>query len=163
MRNVDLNTARMMKDLGFNWSCTSYFDEELKSVESTLDGYCKYNEVSNDEEDEILAIPTVSQARNWIKNEFNIDVIPGIDLDRKGYVYQIYDDFKLSEFKPGFNEQDEALSYGIDSVIKLVYEKRFNKQNFICNIYKFCMDDNTFIIYKCVFINYNCNSNDVVI
>lgn len=131
-----LSTSRMMKELGFNWPCTSYYDEELKSIESTLDGYCEYNEVSNDEVDGLLAIPSTHQSVDWIKDTFSIDILSDIDIEERKFFVKIYKNFNLiAKSDSVFDNSISALNCGVNSVVKFIYEKEDIESDIIRFVY----------------------------
>lgn len=146
---VPFQTARKLKDIGFNWFCNHYYEQkELKPVSETivdkiLSGYelpnsdnlvISCNSYSNNSEIENLIYkdcydaPTLWQAQKWLRETKGI-AVNVIAHDGGKYDYEIIflpnsvDYGGLLNCSPWCITYEDALSAGIDAALDLIANK----------------------------------------
>lgn len=114
---VSFETARLLKEAGFDWPCEKWF--ELKGctpVEWGADARCNWN-VSKDD----YSRPTLSLAAKWLREENNIYV----EVIRKFTCWK----FSLINLNPvciikltagSFNTYEEALEEGLKEALERI-------------------------------------------
>ena len=114
---VSFETARLLKEAGFDWPCEKWF--ELKDgtpIEWGADARCNWN-VSKDD----FSRPTLSLAAKWLREENNIYV----EVIRKFTFWQ----FSLINLNPvciikltagSFNTYEEALEEGLKEALERI-------------------------------------------
>lgn len=132
---VTYEQARILKDLGFDWECTHYYDDgdaEIKeqsiyvgptagesvSISDVIDG--GFNKCNGNAMD----APTLSQAAKWLREVKEICVTSSINIHKGKYKFN----WSITLFKEGrgiwdesviYDTYEDALSAGIDRALEL--------------------------------------------
>lgn len=110
---VSLDTARMLKEAGFDVPCTSQYTENefawenLRKTDFNKNGY-------------VFSRPTLALAARWLRETHAIDIVIGVG-DARFYYVRLYQRSYLVDmntiFKPTY---EEALEAGLREAIKLI-------------------------------------------
>ena len=123
---VSYEQSVKLKELGFNWECNHFYDEDKELIK-----YDFHQEFYDEElyADCILA-PTLSQVHKWLREVHHID----INIDSVYHILDTGDEIMYGlrisnqrtfqrEFYQNYNSYEEALSIGIDKAFELLNEK----------------------------------------
>ena len=106
---VSFEVAKLLKEKGFNWECTHYYDDD-GTMHKALD-YVRQNDEDEDDNDECLC-PTQQKAMRWLREIKNIDIEP--------FVYCNHHDGSKAY---GCNIQENGHLLMTDSFVQDTYEE----------------------------------------
>lgn len=128
---VTREQAVELKELGFNLPVNHYYkDDKLIQISGYSDNYCNANANAVFVIDECYSAPTIYQAHKWLIDNKGICIeIFGCVVDKNWaytlsyisgdkYGLSVIDEDKKSIKRYGFVSYEDALSDGIDQIIK---------------------------------------------
>ena len=132
---VSFNTAKLLKEAGFDVPCKSYYELEDGEV-VRKDGVSKHD--YNGMEDAVCSRPTQALAARWLREKHRIvvDVTfipPSVDGNEWQYFIGEMDDmvwkgdFESSDRK--YSTYEEAFEAGLQEAIKLITNENENRNN----------------------------------
>ena len=132
---VSYDQALRLKELGFDWKCETFWDDEgsPKEHEWVIKNYHDYPFVTNEEDCTILR-PSLAQAQKWLREKHNIIIL--VETYFKNYMEGDYNkaefeyvrvNMNLNAARKGsskdgelFESYEQALSAGIDETLELL-------------------------------------------
>ena len=120
---VTLETAKLLKDKGFNWKCEHLIDRNKVITKYDLPQSMSCCTEIDDEPVEFLC-PTLYIAQKWLRENHSIHI--AVDINRYGrWYYRLYDikdyDFLFgTEVDKTYKSYEEALEAGIQEALKLI-------------------------------------------
>lgn len=153
---ITFEQAKILKELGFDWKCTHYYDDNGTLTPSfeevSADGGYEYTisinnlagnfNLQNGEDDEWCSAPTLAQAQKWLREVKKSDIL--IDKENNFYIgvfwnpfmetYQSIEKFSISRSDNfasengmyDFDTYEECLSKGITQLLNLLTDKTEN-------------------------------------
>ena len=117
---VTYEQADKLCDLGFDYKCIAYYDEEGFEIGSE----CPTNYNSNRYRYNIISAPTLSQVQKWFFEEkkIYIEIDCTNELRNFGYELKFEYDFNKRYCTQGYRNPNEALSQGINDAIRYIEE-----------------------------------------
>lgn len=127
---VSIGQAKAMKQLGFDWKCETFWDDEgnPKEHQWVVKNFHDYPFVRNDEDCTIFR-PTITQAAKWIRESKGYHI--GVELEGEKWGYKIfeydkdwryYNLFYICDDEDDFDTYEEALSDALDMILGLMIE-----------------------------------------
>lgn len=119
---VSFDTARMLKEAGFDVPCNSYYElEDGEIVRKDSIGSSDYNAY----EDTVCSRPTQALAARWLREVHKIMIVPFFD-DYMGKWYYVIDGVKKQsgikcvQSASDYDDYETAFEAGLREAIKLV-------------------------------------------
>jgi len=125
---VDLKTAKLLKQVGFDWACDLYFSELVDAPaeagivdEDTNKVYGVFAvDVCGMPHEEDLLRPTLAVAQKWLREHGNW--IVSVCFDAESYVLDVFQDYLCYLPYREYEDYDEALSDGIYQCLQFYIE-----------------------------------------
>lgn len=128
---VTYEQAAILKELGFDWECNHYYDNDFSFQEYTqtyLTNYANWNKQYDDFH--IISAPTLAQARKWLGEVKDVNIVANFKF-KKGQVkyswYIVTDNGDRgicdSVENSMYDTYEQALSAGIDRALELLKEE----------------------------------------
>lgn len=117
---VSFEQAKALKELGFDWECETFWDDEGSPRENqwvikrTRDYF-----FTDYYEDCTIKRPTLAQAQKWLREVKGIDVLIDKPLDG-GYFYTLETADTIDTLSEKTATYEQALSDGIDKALELL-------------------------------------------
>jgi hypothetical protein len=114
---VSFETAKLLKEKGFNESCHCYYTDKGKFVDMAWNLYEKHNTNSELNEFSFCSAPTLQMTMKWLREARNIDIEVHADVGMLGV--KVYTPFisryksstehpsKLRQYKKGLYFEDD--------------------------------------------------------
>ena len=119
---VSFDTARMLKEAGFDVPCRSYYElEDGEIVMKDSIGSSDYNAY----EDTVCSRPTQALAARWLREVYNVAIYSLYDDDMEQWFY-VVDAFTknpvINGFQSGseYDDYESAFEDGLREAIKLI-------------------------------------------
>lgn len=127
---VTFETAKLLKEKGFDWGCCSYWCV-FPNGDRVHTDYGNFANHNGNETDKFVSRPTQALACRWLREEYYIDILPLVrhvnkfagELPIKEYSYRIYDSegsVRISSrdwFRAYEKSVEAALEYALKNVI----------------------------------------------
>ena len=118
---VSLEIAKLLKEVGFDWECKTYYDTSLYRDEIIIEDELRdYNFMNGSI---IFSAPTLAVAQRWLREtqKYQVAVLPN---GLKGYATLcfLYKEPITQPFEH-YSTYEEALEVGIKKVLELILEK----------------------------------------
>lgn len=128
---VSFETAKLLKEKGFNWGCYQYYNFNDGNLPTMLSFKHQNGDI---ELDEHPTAPTLQMAMKWLRIEHNIHIEPHIVKTRNSYGY-MPNFIDLKKLKPYFPfDADEFDFSNADKYACITYEEA-------CEVaIKYCLD-----------------------
>ena len=134
---VSFEVAKLLKEVGFDWECKTYYDISLYRDEIIIEGeFHDYNFTTGNI---IFSAPTLDVAQRWLRDVKQLDISIHYDptIKSQPYAYFIYDvEEKFDDifgiispvthsYSDGyFYTYEEAQEASIKKAIEIILEKR---------------------------------------
>lgn len=129
---VSFDTARMLKDAGFEANLKTMYVEEEKDEWAFWDSGAKRSDYNYF--DDTIACPTQDLAARWLREVHHYAVCIWFTKDHEKWFYAygnmdriVFDtDYNISEYK--YDSYEAALEEGLQEVLKLIIKNKRNEQ-----------------------------------
>ena len=129
---VTFEQAQRVKELGFDWKCNHYYQDNDKSFHQNFyENHSKHSRMRYKEDNTFIKVtlcsaPTLSQAQKWLREVKKEHIIVCLDrwVTNKPYRFDLYQEFGEELYGQcvvnDFQTYEEALSAGISAALKSI-------------------------------------------
>lgn len=124
---VTYKQAKLLKELGFNWECTHYYQDgyNRECQKNIIKATCACN--FNEDFKTMISAPTLAQAQKWLREVKRVKILITVgDVNENRYGWQIfYNNNHYVDLNHGNSMEtyEEALLDSIDEALELLKEQ----------------------------------------
>jgi len=129
---VDIETAKLAKEKGFNYPCENYYYDEFDKVTLLKDEATDYSTYQKGSKYECIGAPSQTLLHKWLREQHEIDVEVGV-YTRPHYCVSIVDKFSnviyinnpepiptFEEHPRAFLNYEQVLEIGLQEALKVI-------------------------------------------